>query len=60
MEPQLALEHVRSFRFEDPRQWLHDDPSALLVEQDDWHYPVLSDWMHMLEATLAENPGAVL
>ncbi|ACU48308.1 alpha/beta hydrolase [Brucella microti] len=41
-------------------QWLHDDPSALLVEQDDWHYPVLSDWMHMLESTLAENPGAVL
>ncbi|WP_176073597.1 alpha/beta hydrolase [Brucella intermedia] len=42
------------------RQWLHDDPSALLVEQDDWHYPVLSDWMHALEAKLAENPGAVL
>ncbi|MBB5703822.1 hypothetical protein FHS76_003732 [Ochrobactrum daejeonense] len=42
------------------RQWLHDDPSALLVEQDDWHYPVLSDWMYALEARLAENPGAVL
>lgn len=39
------------------RQWLHDDPSALFVEQDDWHYPVLSDWMHALEAKLAENPG---
>lgn len=42
------------------RQWLLDDPSAELVEQDDWHNPVLSHWLHTLEAKLAEHPGAVL
>ena len=42
------------------RQWLQDDPTAVLVEQDDWHYPVLSDWIHNIEAKLAENPNSVL
>lgn len=42
------------------RQWLEDDDNAQIVEQDDWHYPVLSEWLYKLEAKLVENPGAVL
>lgn len=42
------------------RQWLLDDISAKVVEQEDWENPVLSDWLHGLEAHLAEHPGAVL
>ncbi|MCX8279525.1 alpha/beta hydrolase [Phyllobacterium sp. 0TCS1.6C] len=42
------------------RQWLRDDPNAHLVEQDDWNAPTLSQWLHVLEARLAETPGAVL
>jgi serine hydrolase len=42
------------------RQWLAEDETARLVEQDDWENPVLSQWLHVLEATLAETPGAIL
>ena len=42
------------------QQWLLEDETARLVEQDDWDNPVLCQWLHVLEATLAETPGAVL
>ncbi|NTS31693.1 alpha/beta hydrolase [Phyllobacterium sp. BT25] len=42
------------------RQWLAEDDTAHLVEQDDWENPVLSQWLHVLEAKLAETPDAVL
>ncbi|PYE90084.1 RBBP9/YdeN family alpha/beta hydrolase [Phyllobacterium leguminum] len=42
------------------RQWLLDDSSAKVVEQEDWENPVLSDWLYVLEAHLAEHPGSVL
>jgi predicted alpha/beta hydrolase family esterase len=42
------------------RQWLLEDEAARMVQQDDWENPVLSQWLHVLEATLAETPGAVL
>jgi hypothetical protein len=42
------------------RQWLAEDETARLVEQDDWEHPVLSQWLHVLEAALAETPGAIL
>jgi predicted alpha/beta hydrolase family esterase len=42
------------------RQWLEDDKNAQMVEQDDWFFPVLSEWLYKLEAKLVENPGAVL
>ena len=42
------------------RKWLLEDETARLVEQDDWENPVLSQWLHVLEAKLAETPDAVL
>jgi len=42
------------------RQWLNEDETARLVEQDDWENPVLSQWLHVLEAKLAETPDAIL
>ncbi len=42
------------------RHWLKNDPSSTLVEQDDWHNPVLIEWMYQLEASLERNPGAIL
>lgn len=42
------------------RHWLESDPSSTLVEQDDWDYPVLSEWLYNLEAYLEHNPGAIL
>jgi len=34
--------------------WLRDDPSAKLVDQDDWQCPVLQDWLARFEAALAD------
>lgn len=34
--------------------WLRDDPSAKLVDQDDWQCPVLEDWLARFEAALAD------
>lgn len=34
--------------------WLRDDPAARLVDQDDWHCPVLEDWILRFEAALAD------
>ncbi|WP_370647975.1 alpha/beta hydrolase [Phyllobacterium meliloti] len=42
------------------REWLADDDTARLVEQDDWENPVLSQWLHVLEARISETPGAIL
>jgi predicted alpha/beta hydrolase family esterase len=42
------------------RQWLLEDETSRLIEQDDWDHPVLSQWLHVLEAALAETPGAIL
>lgn len=42
------------------RHWAADHPAVEVVEQEDWHHPVLSDWLHRLEAHLAAAPGAVL
>jgi len=42
------------------RQWLLDDARAKMVEQEDWENPVLADWLHVLEAHLAEHPGSIL
>ncbi|WP_294641068.1 alpha/beta hydrolase [uncultured Aureimonas sp.] len=41
--------------------WLEIDPQATLVEQEDWARPVLTDWLHQLEAALmASRPGVIL
>ncbi|MHC1548533.1 RBBP9/YdeN family alpha/beta hydrolase [Phyllobacterium sp. K27] len=42
------------------RQWLLEDATSQLLEQDDWNNPDLSQWLHVLEAALAETPGAIL
>ncbi|KTQ96124.1 esterase [Aureimonas ureilytica] len=42
------------------RHLTENDPDALLVEQEDWENPILSEWLHTLEAHLAAAPGAVL
>ncbi|WP_062112722.1 RBBP9/YdeN family alpha/beta hydrolase [Aureimonas sp. AU40] len=42
------------------RHLAESDPDALLVEQEDWENPILTDWLHTLEAHLAAAPGAVL
>lgn len=42
------------------RLWAAEDPSAHVVEQDDWENPTLSEWIYALEAELAQSPGAVL
>lgn len=42
------------------RLWAEKTPSAEIVEQEDWARPVLSDWLHRLEARIAEAPGCVL
>lgn len=39
---------------------LERDPDAFLVEQEDWNRPVLTDWLHALEACLMARPGSVL
>ncbi|MDQ1194511.1 alpha/beta hydrolase [Agrobacterium sp. SORGH_AS 787] len=33
--------------------WLRDDPTAKLVDQDDWQCPVLEDWLTRFETALA-------
>lgn len=41
--------------------WAGEDPRASLVEQEDWQRPVLVDWLHALEARIAESaPGVIL
>ena len=42
------------------RHWAADHPSVEVVEQEDWDHPILSDWLHVLEAHLAAAPGAIL
>ncbi|MFD2238941.1 RBBP9/YdeN family alpha/beta hydrolase [Aureimonas populi] len=42
------------------REWASRDAAALVVEQEDWHRPVLAEWLHELEAQLIAAPGAVL
>jgi len=42
------------------RHWAGDNPLVEVVEQEDFDHPVLSDWLHVLEAHLAAAPGAVL
>jgi predicted alpha/beta hydrolase family esterase len=42
------------------RFFADEEPDAVLVEQEDWENPRLSDWLHTLEAHLAAAPGAVL
>ena len=42
------------------RIWAEQDPRSEIVEQEDWAWPVLSDWLHGLEARIAEAPGCVI
>lgn len=42
------------------RIWALQDPQADVVEQEDWHAPILSDWLHALEARIVEAPGSVI
>jgi uncharacterized protein len=42
------------------RHWAACDPSALVVEQEDWQRPSLAEWLHVLEAQVAATPGVVL
>ncbi len=42
------------------REWVERDPSAELLEQEDWARPRLADWLHALEARLESLPGTVL
>lgn len=42
------------------REWAERDPASKLVEQDDWSRPVLSEWLHALEAHIESAPGVVL
>lgn len=34
--------------------WLREDPTARLVDQDDWQCPVLEDWLARFETALAD------
>ncbi|WP_102961433.1 alpha/beta hydrolase [Mangrovicella endophytica] len=41
--------------------WALADPTAELVEQEDWTRPVLADWLHALEARIEGSaPGVIL
>lgn len=40
--------------------WLHDNPEALLVDQEDWACPRIEDWLYRLEGELVAHPGAIL
>ncbi|RFC61795.1 alpha/beta hydrolase [Fulvimarina endophytica] len=41
--------------------WAVEDPTAELVEQENWSMPVLADWLPTLEAQImAAGPGVVL
>lgn len=43
------------------RHWADRDPSAELVEQENWAEPRLTDWLHALEARIeASAPGVIL
>lgn len=42
------------------RIWAEGDPRAELVEQEHWDAPVLSEWLHRLEARILEAPNAIL
>lgn len=43
------------------RHWADSDPSADIVEQENWSVPVLSDWLYALEARIMGcAPGVVL
>ncbi|KAB0677520.1 alpha/beta hydrolase [Aureimonas leprariae] len=40
--------------------WASDDPTAELVEQEDFGHPQLADWIHTLEARIAASPPGVV
>ena len=42
------------------RHWARDLSGSEVVEQEDFNRPILSEWLHVLEARLAAAPGAVL
>lgn len=42
------------------RLWLEDDPSAIIVEQENWADPDLESWIANLDRALAEHEGATL
>ncbi|GGD21691.1 alpha/beta hydrolase [Aureimonas glaciei] len=42
------------------RHWARDLPDSEVVEQEDFGRPILSEWLHALEARLAAAPGAIL
>lgn len=42
------------------RLWADRDPASDVVEQEDWATPVLSDWLHALEARIVEAPNSVI
>jgi predicted alpha/beta hydrolase family esterase len=42
------------------RFWLDDDPHSILVEQDDWHAPLVDRWMERLEDALLEQGEAYI
>lgn len=42
------------------RHWAREYNNAFVVEQDDWHCPVLEDWQSELDRALSEVEGAYL
>ncbi|MDR6758134.1 putative alpha/beta hydrolase family esterase [Mycoplana sp. BE70] len=42
------------------RHWLADRPESLLVEQDNWDRPVLSEWLEKLENVLEQVEDAYI
>ena len=42
------------------RHWARDLSASEVVEQEDFDRPILSEWLHVLEAQLAAAPGAIL
>lgn len=40
--------------------WLHTQPGAVKVEQDDWERPTLGEWVAELLSAVRRHPGAVL
>lgn len=40
--------------------WLKDDPDAIMVAQQDWSQPDLSEWTARIERALARHPGSLL
>ncbi len=42
------------------RFWVEDDPDSFIVEQDNWHAPIVDQWVDRLEAALVEQGEAFI